>query len=311
MNINDFLKLNNFDSFKTIGKKLIEINDLPQWFWDKAIIPLNYNMLPDYCKLVNQYRMRYIEIKFDDGDIVAFVFKIVQVIKTKQIKLFEIPFSKNDNINNVNLIIKHLYNTLDKNFVLLSSIYTNGELDVYNCNYYYNYEYYHNKVTNKYRRKHRFARYESNFNLEIFSNLNNTNKQIFIDIYNQWYQLKNNPASSNEFMHALKTKNKNYIYYIGTLNNIPCICGIGIITKFGLYIAFEFSLDRVNILYDSIVIYASKILSEKIYNEFNIYNIYKLGARKNNKGLIAFKERTSKDKIKIYKLNIATLDLTN
>lgn len=308
MKIEKFLQLTDFNEFKTIGKKLIEIDDLPKWFWDKATIPLNYNMLPDYCKLVNEYRMRYIEIEFED-DVVGFVFKVVQIIKTKQIRLFEVPFSLNNNNNNIKIVITHLYNMLQNNCIILSSLYKIGILDIDNCNFYYNYNYYINRVTNKYRRQHRFSRYENNFTLQILTTLDKDNEVIFMNIYNKWHELKNNAASPKSFLHALKQKNKQnkYLYYIGTLNNISCICGIGIITKYGLYIIFEYSLDRTNILYDNIVIYTSKILSEQLYKQFNLYNIYKLGARKNDKGLINFKKRTSEDKINIYKLNITQL----
>lgn len=62
-------------------------------------------------------------------------------------------------------------------------------------------------------------------------------------------------------MHALKVEDKNFLYYIGTLKDIPCICGIGILTKFGLYIIYEYSLNRTSSLYNSIVLYTSIILS--------------------------------------------------
>ena len=141
MKIEKFLQLTDFNEFKTIGKKLIEIDDLPKWFWDKATMPLNYNMLPDYCKLVNEYRMRYVEIEFED-DVVGFIFKVVQIIKTKQIRLFEVPFSLNNNNNNIKIIITHFYNILQKNFIIISNNFNCGiEEKEYN-NYYYNYFFY-------------------------------------------------------------------------------------------------------------------------------------------------------------------------
>lgn len=305
MKIEEFLQLKSFNEFKIIGKKLIEIDDLPQWFWDYSDIPFNYNMLPDYCKLVNEYRMRFVTIEFDD-DIIGFCFKVIQIIKTKQIKLFEVPFSLNHNNNNVKIILQHLNDTLDKQFILLSNIYID-EIDKENCNYYYNYHYYQNRVTPKYRRQHRFKRYENNFELKIINSLDNNSIKDFVEIQTNWYKLKKNPSSPQSFLKAIKIKGNNYIYYLGYLNHIPCICGIGIKTKFGIYIVFEYSLDRTNILYDSIVIYTSRILTEKLYNIYGDINFYKLGARKTEKGLLDFKERTSEGKIISYKINLTKL----
>lgn len=306
MKLDDFLHLKSFDDFKNIGKKLIEIDDFPAWFWNCSEIPFNYNMLPDYCKLVNEYRMRFVTIEFDD-DIVGFCFKVIQIIKTKQLKLFELPFSLKRNNNNVKIILQHLDTVLGNQLVLLSNIYNSDNIDKENCNYYYNYHYYKNRYTPKYRRQHRFKRYENNFELEIIKDLTDKNINDFINIQTIWHSLKKNPASPKSFLKALKTKSNNYIYYLGYLKNIPCICGIGIKTKFGIYIVFEYSLDRTNILYDSIVIYASKILTEKLYEQYGDINFYKLGARKTEKGLLAFKERTSEDKILSYRINIQYL----
>lgn len=306
MRIESFLQLQSFEDFKTIGNKLIEIKDFPNWFWDYSDIPFNYNMIPDYCKLTNEYRMRFITIEFDD-DVVAFCFKVIQIIKTKQIKLFEVPFSLNHNNNNVKIILSHLSKTLKEQFILLSNIYKVGSLDKENCNYYYNYNYYKKRVTPKYRRQHRFKRYENNFTLKIAESLDESLKKEFIQIHDVWYKLKKNPASEKTFLKAMTVKNKNYFYYIGYLHEIPCICGIAIITKFGIYIIFEYSLDRTNILYDTIVIYCSKILTEQLFNSYSNINLYKLGARKQEKGLLDFKERTSEDKIESYRINIKEL----
>lgn len=305
MKLEDFLQLKSFDDFKNIGTKLIDIDDLPEWFWNSSDIPFNYNMLPDYCKLVNEYRMRFITIEFNN-DVVGFCFKVVQIIKTKQIKLFEIPFSLNQNNDNIKIILQHLSDSLGNQLVLLSNLHS-GEIDKENCNYYYNYHYYQNRVTPKYRRQHRFKRYEENFELKIMDTLDNNLINDFIEIHTTWHKLKTNPASSQSFLKALKVKNNKYIYYLGSLNNIPCICGIGIKTKFGIYIVFEYSLDRVNILYDTIVIYTSKILTEKLYSQYGDINFYKLGARKTEKGLLEFKERTSESKVISYKINIQQL----
>ena len=307
MNIELFLSLSSFDDFKVIGTRLIDLADLPDWFWQSSDVPFNYNMLPDYCKLVNEYRMRFVIVRFNDGDEVGFCFKVIQIIKTKQIKLFEIPFSKNHNDQNVKLVIQHLYQHLKAQFVLLSNIYSSCEIDKENCNYYYNYSYYKARITPKYRRSHQLKRYESNFNLVLLDSLDETTKSQFLEIHTKWYSLKKNPASPKSFLNALKIKSKNIKYYIGYLNNVPCVCGIYLKTKFGIYIIFEYSLDRLNILYDTIIIYTSKILTEQLYPIYDDINIYKLGARKTEKGLLEYKERTSKDKIIAYKLNPSQL----
>ena len=302
MKINDFLQLNSFEEYKNIGIKLLELDDLPSWFYKKAKQPFNYNMFPTYCKLVNEYRMRYIEIEFND-DIVAFCFKVVQIIKTKQIKIFELPYSLNNKQKHINMIIKHMYNILNNQFICLSNDTISSSIDKENCNYYYNYDYYNNKLTGHYRRKHQFSRYKPTFELKLFDKLSNDQKNIFINIHEQWYKTKNNPASPKSFKYAINQKNDNYLYYIGYVKNIPCICGIAIKTYFGIYIIFEYSLDRVNKFYDTIVIYTSYFLSKTLSE----YNIYKLGARKTEKGLIDFKERTSAGKIISYKININNL----
>lgn len=306
MDIKDFLLLKDFNDFKNIGNRLIDINDLPQWFWNKNNIPLNYNLLPDYCKLVNERRMRCVEITFDN-DIVICLFKVIQIIKTKQIKMFELPMSLNNDVNNINIVINHFNNCLHEQFVLLSNIYQTNDIDAENCNYYYNCDYWKERVTNKYRRQHRFSRYEKDFKLFVFNNLDEQLKNEFINIYNLWKPLKQKAYGTQKFLNALNVKGQNYIYYIGSVNNVNCICGIGIITKYGLYIIFEYSLDRVDRFYDTIVIYTSYILSQYLYKYYSIYNIYKLGARKSNKGLINFKKRTSIDKVISYKLNVNQL----
>lgn len=307
MEINTFLTLKTFDDFKNIGIKLTQIKDLPLWYYNNLIIPASYNMFPSYCKMVNEYRMRYIELDFEDGDTVSFIFKVIQIVQVKQIKLFEVPFSKNNNFKHIKLVVEYMSSILGKQFVIFSNIYKCGIIDPMSCNYYYNYDYFSKKITRDFCKNHHFNRYKNNFSLNIFTTLNNKNKETFISIYNQWHDNKKNPKSSASFMHALKVEDKNFLYYIGTLKDIPCICGIGILTKFGLYIIYEYSLNRTSSLYNSIVLYTSIILSQKLYNEYNIYNIYTLGARDNNKGLIDFKERTSEGKIESYKINIKEL----
>lgn len=308
MDIKDFLLLENFNDFKNVGNRLIDIDDLPQWFWDKAVTPPIYVMIPDYCKLVNDYRMRYVEVKFED-DVVGFVFKVVQIMNTKQIRLFEVPFSLNDNNKNIKLIIAHLYDKLQNNLIILSNDFDCGvEYKEYN-NYYYNYLFYQQLETNKYRRKHQYKYYESNFKLEIHTELNQELQEQFAKIHDVWATIKENVQSLNSFNYAITKshKSQNYIYYIGYLNDIPCVCGICIITKFGLYGVFRYSLIKTDPIYRCVNIHTSKLLSQYAYNNMSILNIYNLGARKNENGVINFKENTSAGKVISYKLNIDEL----
>ena len=134
-------------------------------------------------------------------------------------------------------------------------------------------------------------------------------QEQFAKIHDVWATIKENAQSLNSFNYAITKshKSQNYIYYIGYLNDTPCVCGICIITKFGLYGVFRYSLIKTDPIYRCVNIHTSKLLSRYAYNNMSILNIYNLGARKNENGVINFKENTSAGKVISYKLNIDEL----
>lgn len=102
----------NFDSFKNGNVLNSSFSSVVDCFFDKVytdsnVIPF-YHCLPLLNDLTNEKKYRFLVISIGNDE-VFFVYKIIQIVKTKQIRVFDAPISKMDNIDNVKKTIEILY----------------------------------------------------------------------------------------------------------------------------------------------------------------------------------------------------------
>lgn len=111
MHINDFLNISEFVEFKNQKKLKLENIDEINLFYNKyynATFPVFYHCVPLYNTSINNNQFQYMTIEFDDYDIVLISYKIIQIMNNKQIRIFDVPISLNNNDNNINIVVDKL-----------------------------------------------------------------------------------------------------------------------------------------------------------------------------------------------------------
>lgn len=91
----------NFSFFKTCPKIVIENTKVISEFYTKAysVQPQFYHAVPMYNSIANDSTYRFCIIQIGD-DRIFVPFKVIQIVKTMQIRLIGNPISKDDNYNN-------------------------------------------------------------------------------------------------------------------------------------------------------------------------------------------------------------------
>lgn len=177
--INKLSKL-DFSFFKTCPKIVIENTKVVSEFYIKAysVQPQFYHAVPIYNSIANDSTYRFCIIYTGD-DRIFVSFKIIQIVKTKQIRLIGNPISKNDNYDNEKLVLSEF---LKLPFVKIA-VAKNNAITEFNYKSLPEYDDYYLDVYNKtfnsnYKSKYginRILNYDD-FTIDVFSGIKDINK---------------------------------------------------------------------------------------------------------------------------------------
>lgn len=171
MKLADFLEINDFYDFKN-QKKIKEENEQEIYSYYKNRYscdnPPFYHCVPIYNTIINNNQFMYIVVEFDN-DSVYFQYKMIQILKTKQIRIIDTPISINGITDNETIVIKKLKQIGFVKFVykenfINKNISNDGECSEYN-DYYYNF--YNNKYNGHYKQKHYINKMKNNKDFKI------------------------------------------------------------------------------------------------------------------------------------------------
>ena len=322
MELNYFLNNSNkFIFWKDEGKILNEKNKKELYKFYKIkyneLNPYFYHLDPTYNSIINSNKFFYIIIEINN-DIILVCYKVIQILKTKQIRIIEQPISFNNNQNNEQIIL----DICKKNdFIKIVTKNISNKICEEYTNFYHNYN--EKRFNGHFFSKHGINKFNKNqnFNIKIFNTeLDEQEKLKIIDLRKKWKigMEENNSvissANDKDFFKFLKmNSNDNYkiikiifyykdnpIGFIGlTYDNILNICICHYIIHLG-----RMKFDNIdNDLYivlkniNDIQTYFMLSLLNKLYN---INRIYILGCRPKEKRLLKHKEKVTNGKIIYY-----------
>lgn len=316
--INDIIN-SNFDFFKNQNYLNYDNkNEIEKFLYDyNWQNPLYYHCNLVFNKITKDNKYKYIVINYDN-DKVFIMFKVVQFIKVKKIKIIDKPFSLNKNVNNekkiieillkkdfVNVIFKEKYKEFYKHYIFNESV---QDFDYYID---FNIEY-EKSFLPKYKHKKRINRYENNsdFKVEIVENVYDYNS--FNELREKWSLVKKDVKKDNGFKNFINDKNFNKlflnIYYKGKLIFNSCF----IVEKDYLINVYQSSLSKYYRQNDENIYLknsmsdiddvANYYISKTFFNTY-IKRSYIAGANPKHIDLVNFKENHSQGKIKYYKIS--------
>lgn len=113
MKFEDFKKLTEFEDFKKL--KTLNLKNYEEFkvFYDRTTGGDNhwhYSANLVINDLITQNKYKYVVVDMEDGDKVFLELKLIQLHKTRQLRLVNVPISLNDNVDNVITIIRQLEN---------------------------------------------------------------------------------------------------------------------------------------------------------------------------------------------------------
>lgn len=137
--------------------------------------PPYYHCIPSFNSSISCNDHKFIIIKNNDDEILI-MYKVVQIMHTKIIKIYDKPISLNRDC----LVEQEIVNKLSKkNFFKFTykdkyaTLYGGGELSEQDCDNFYSRDEMTAKYTNKYIKKHLFYRYnEPDFKIELTTKCN-------------------------------------------------------------------------------------------------------------------------------------------
>ena len=317
-NINDIIN-SNFEFFKNQNNLNYDNNnDIEFYFYDyNWQNPLYYHSDLSFNTITKDNKYKYLIIEYNN-DKIFIMYKVVQFIEVKKIKIIDKPFSLNKNLINEKEIIEIL---LKKDFIniLFKEKYKdfykeyNFDESVQDFDYYIDFKTeYEKSLLPKYKHKKRINRYEKNndFKVEIVNNIYNYND--FIELREKWIVSKENVKKDNGFKNFINDKyfNKLFlnIYYKNELIFNSCF----IVKNDYLINVYQSSLSKYYRKNEE-NIYLKNSMSDiddvanyyisKMFLNTNIKRSYIAGANPKHIDLIKFKENHSQGKIKYYKIN--------
>lgn len=318
INVQD-IKNADFDFFKNQKSLNYQnFNEINEYFYDYNYEnPLYYHCDLSFNQIMKDNKYKYIIVEHEN-DSIFIMYKVIQFIKVKKIKIIDKPFSLNKNKELEKQLIDIL---LKKDFV--SIIFKEKYLDFYqeysfieskqDFDYYIDFEQeYEKSFKPKYKYKKKINRFETNkdFKVEIIDNI--FCKENFENLREIWKNQKNNVKNDKEYHIFIKDNlfsNKLFfnIYYKEILIFNAC------------FVKKEDYLMKV--YQSSLAKYYQKIESDtymknstahiddvanyylsKYFKDTKIKRYYMAGANPKHIDLIEFKENHSNGKIIYYKI---------
>lgn len=312
---NTFLNYKSFDDFKDNKKiNMDNFNEIISFFnccYDGAVKPF-YHCNPLYNTITKTNNYQYMVINFEN-DVVFFMYKIIQIVTTKQIRVFDLPISKNNNQYNVKKIINHLNQLSFVKFATQESFIQ----DEYGINYVGNiceYNDYYFDLNNlnfnsKFKSSNRINLLENNLNFKVYFT-SEINKEDALTLRKQWKEdkLNVNKTSDNIFEKFLNYSSDDLryilIYYKNKLISLQCfLINNNLEYADCLYIIHlgrqknnDETLSKILSSLTNIQIF----LISKYFCNTNINYIYLAGCRPTEKKLLQHKKRISSGAIKYY-----------
>lgn len=275
-----------------------------------------YNLSLSYNSIMNDKRFRFLLIDVNDSR-VFIPYKVIQILKTKQIRFFGFPISNNSNKESETLVYDELRKLEFCRFVLSndSHIVRGYKRLVEYDDYYYALK--DKRVlyqSSKYRSKNYINKIMRNNDVCITFGVN-PNETVFLELRDKW---KIGMASNGSFVSS--TNDKHFasmltsrhidlrflcIYYKGELLSLQVfLCNSKFQYADCLYIHHLWKAQGDNDVKKRIlgnIVEIQKFLSfEYLYKKSGIDRIYLAGCRPSEHRLLAHKERISDDKIEYF-----------
>lgn len=309
----------NFDFFKNqknlnlSNKKEIE-NFLYDYNWQN---PLYYHCSLDFNTAINNKKYKYLIVEYNNDEILI-LYKIIQFMNVKKVKIIDKPFSLHKNKTNELKLIEEL---LKKEY--FSILFKEKYIDFYkgyiftesvqDFDYYVDFdEEYSKSFLPKYKHKKRINRFENNkdFKIEFVNEI--TDYKLFDTLRNVWKEAKQNVKNDNSynlFITNNQTKKMFFnIYYQSKLifNSCFIVMDDYLINVFENSCSKHYQQTNENTYLKNAMAYIVDVANYYVSKEFvgtNIKRSYIAGANPKHIELIEFKEKHSNGKIKYYKIN--------
>ena len=279
--------------------------------------PIYYHCSMEFNKITKNSKYKYIIFDVPNDDKIFIMYKVIQIMNVKKIKIIDKPFSIKKNVENEKKIINIL---LKKDFINL--IFKEKYLDFYkdyifeesiqDFDYYIDFEEeYKKSLTPNYKKRKKINRYENNndFKIEIVTKI--TDALELENLRSTWKNTKTNVKQDNEFNLFVKNNDVEKLFLNIYYNNHLIFNSIFIVKKDYLINVFESSLAKYYQKNDdNIYLKTSTAHIDDVANYFiskyflntNIKRSYMAGANPKHISLVNFKEAHSNGKIKYYKI---------
>ena len=273
-----------------------------------------YHCLPLLNTATNNHEYRYMLIDIED-DVVFIAYKVIQIMTTKQIRVFDIPVSKKGNLTNSKMVIETLKSKHFVKFAVQKCFLEFYEgLDYNPIEGYNNYFYSNSILASLPKRKLRGWRIKNLLDDKDFSFClcDSIDYESIVELRNDFNDYlvergsKPSAKDDKEFygLSLLKDKNKKLmpIYYKGNLISLT----VFVVFNDVVYNIYQMERKHYNCQDETLDKMLKYNMEEKTkYIAFKLFGrqverIYILGAMPNEKRLIAHKERTSDGKIEYF-----------
>lgn len=273
-----------------------------------------YNLSLAYNTMTGDKKFRFLLITMDDEDRVFVPYKVIQILKTKQIRFFGLPISKNCIKENEEMVFKSLNNLSFSRFVLTSeAIKEEKERLIEYDDYFYTLD---DKSsiykTSKYRSKNYINKLLSDPDVRItFGSTPNT--LSFSSLRQAWkdgmleHGSSVSTVSDKHFTHITASHNVYLrflcIYHCDSLVSLQVfLCNEKYNYADCLYIhhLWKSANDTQRKILSSIVEIQKYLSWEYLYSRMGITRVYLAGCRPSEHRLLTHKERISDGKIEYY-----------
>lgn len=316
----DELSRANFDFFKQGELLSLEnescINKYYKLYYDSQNKIPFYHCLPTLNHATHDRKFRFLIVEIGN-DTVFFAYKIIQIMTTKQIRVFDEPISLNRDANNVDIVIHVLKNKSFVRFVFADFV-DNKMLDKNNAQRlveYDNYYYTRQKVLSMSRAKLKkrgiIDLIENDmFSIRVSCTISKDDAILIRNDFNKYLRETNkkiSKADDNEFFNVATCANNKLkcvsVYYKNKI--VYCSVFLVLLELKVVYKLYDMQSryydDRDSVLKKTLSLNMTekmKYIAFKVFKDIDV--IYILGCMPNEHRLIKHKEMKCEGKIKYY-----------
>ena len=309
----------DFEKFKSVNILNDDYNVVISEFYGNLYggqynIPF-YHCLPTINSIVGEKKFKFAVVTIGDDEI-FFAYKVIQILTTKQIRVFDLPISRSNNMFNVGMVLTHLKGKDFVKFAFLGN-YSNW-YDMDKCDRLIEYDnyYYHNTLASNIRndKKRKYGINEFNASGDFTVLLTNALplselKDIRKD-FNDYLIMRGSKINKNDDkdFFAICTSNEPRVCIMTMCykNKIIHLTVLYVVKELGVaYTIYDMSRHA----YDKSDAILKRAISHNMTEKTryftslllpNIKVIYVLGCRPSEKRLLKHKEQTCDGKIEYY-----------